>query len=53
MQEERGCYANAADWIEVVLGVETVGNPRNIGLLRESPDFPDGFDADFSNLTDF
>jgi len=38
-----------AEQIEVLLAVETVGNPRNT-VLGGSPDLPHGFDAAFTNL---
>jgi len=30
------CCANTAEWIEVLLGVRTLGDPRNIVLDKES-----------------
>jgi len=39
------CCANLAEWIEVLLGVETVGYLRNIVL-----DFPHRLDAAFAKL---
>jgi len=41
--------ANVAECIEVLLGVETLGDPKNI-VLDGSPDIPHGFDAIFAKL---
>jgi len=43
------CCANTAERIEVLFGVETLGDPRNI-VLDGSPDFYHGFDAAFTKL---
>jgi len=45
----RGFTANTAERIEVLLGVETFGDPRHI-VLDGSPDFSHGFDAAFAKL---
>jgi len=38
-----------AEWIEVMLGVEILGDPRNI-ILNRSPDFLHRFDVAFNKL---
>jgi len=45
----RVCYANIAERIEVLLGVETLQDLRNI-VLDEDPNFTHGFDAAFAKL---
>jgi len=41
--------ANTAKWIEVLLGLETLGAPRN-NVLETSPNYRYGFDAAFATL---
>jgi len=43
------CSGNMAERIEVLRGVETLGDPRNI-VLDWSPTYPRGFDAAVSRL---
>jgi len=45
----RHCCANMAEWIEVLLGVKTLVDPRNT-VSDASPNFPHGFDAAFTKL---
>jgi len=43
------CCADVDEWIEVQLGVEILGKPRNI-VLDTSFSFLDGFNAAFARL---
>jgi len=43
------CYANMPEWIEVLRGLETLEDPRNI-VLDRNPDFPHVFDVAFARL---
>jgi len=45
----RLCCTNTAEWFEVVLGVETLEDLRNI-VLGGGPDIQHGFDAAFAQL---
>jgi len=45
----RLCSANTAERIEVLLGVETLGDTRNV-ILDRSANFLFGFDAAFTKL---
>jgi len=42
-------YANTAEWIQVLLEVETLGEPRNI-VLDESPNLPHKLSAVFTKV---
>jgi len=43
------CCANMAEWIELLLRVETLGNLKN-NVLDRSPNFHHQFDAAFAKL---